>query len=194
MTEEEAGPEKRCVLILGGARSGKSRFAQQLATGLGDRVLFVATAEARDEEMGRRIDSHRESRPPAWRTLEAPLDVGRRILEQVGDAQVVVLDCLTLLASNVIGDCTTEAHLEAVDPQMLEQRLDAELDELMRAVDAIDASCVIVSNEVGLGLVPANRLGRLYRDLLGKVNRALAERADDVYFMAAGLPLQLKPR
>lgn len=191
--EREAFLEKRCILILGGARSGKSRFAQKLAAELGKRVLYVATGEAHDEEMRQRIDEHRRNRPPNWRTLEVPVNVGRRILEEIGNAQVVVLECLTLLVSNVIGESTAESDPEAVDVPLLEERLDLELRELMGAVNTARAYSIVVSNEVGLGLVPANRLGRLYRDLLGKANQAFAERADEVYLMVAGLPLQLKP-
>lgn len=193
VTKWEAGLEKRCILVLGGARSGKSRFAQKLAAELGKRVLYVATGEAHDEEMRRRIDEHRRNRPPNWRTLEVPVNVGRRILEEIGNAQVVVLECLTLLVSNVIGESTAESDPEAVDVPLLEERLDLELRELMGAVNTARAYSIVVSNEVGLGLVPANRLGRLYRDLLGKVNQAFAERADEVYLMVAGIPLQLKP-
>jgi adenosylcobinamide kinase/adenosylcobinamide-phosphate guanylyltransferase len=191
--EREAFLEKRCILILGGARSGKSRFAQKLAAELGKRVLYVATGEAHDEEMRQRIDEHRRNRPPNWRTLEVPVNVGRRILEEIGNAQVVVLECLTLLVSNVIGESTAESDPEAVDVPLLEERLDLELRELMGAVNTARAYSIVVSNEVGLGLVPANRLGRLYRDLLGKANQTFAERADEVYLMVAGLPLQLKP-
>lgn len=191
--EREAFLEKRCILILGGARSGKSRFAQKLAAELGKRVLYVATGEAHDEEMRQRIDEHRRNRPPNWRTLEVPVNVGRRILEEIGNAQVVVLECLTLLISNVIGESTAESDPEAVDVPLLEERLDLELRELMGAVNTARAYSIVVSNEVGLGLVPANRLGRLYRDLLGKANQTFAERADEVYLMVAGLPLQLKP-
>ena len=193
MTEGEAGLEKRCVLILGGARSGKSRFAQKLAAEFGRRVLYVATGEARDEEMRQRIDEHRRNRPPNWRTLEAPVNVGRRVLEEIDNAQVVVLDCLTLLVSNVIGESTAEGDPETVDAPLFEDRLNVELRELMEAINTVRVSCIIVSNEVGLGLVPANRLGRLYRDLLGKANQAFAERADHVYLMVSGIPLQLKP-
>lgn len=189
--EKEEFLEKRCILILGGARSGKSRFAQKLAGELGKSVLCVATGEAHDEEMRRRIDEHRRNRPPNWRTLEVSVNVGRRILEEIGNAQVVVLECLTLLVSNVIGESTADP--EAVDVPLLEEGLDLELRELMGAINTARACSIVVSNEVGLGLVPANRLGRLYRDLLGKANQTFAERADEVYLMVAGLPLQLKP-
>lgn len=184
---------KRNILILGGARSGKSRQAQKLAAELGEKVLLAATAEARDEEMRQRIDEHRRNRPPHWRVLELPTNVGRGILRGIGDAQVVILDCLTLLVSNVIGQCRANGDWEAVDVKLLRDELNTQLVELFEALDAVGASCIIVSNEVGTGLVPDNRLGRVYRDLLGEANQAVARRADDVYLMVAGVPVQVKP-
>jgi adenosylcobinamide kinase/adenosylcobinamide-phosphate guanylyltransferase len=185
--------DRRNILILGGARSGKSRQAQKLAVELGERVLLAATGEARDEEMRRRIDEHRRNRPPNWRVLELPTNVGRGILHGIGDAQVVIVDCLTLLVSNVIGECRAQSDSEAADEKLLQEELDVQLRELFEALDAVGASCIIVSNEVGTGLVPVNRLGRLYRDLLGAANQAVAGRADEVYLMVAGVPLQVKP-
>jgi adenosylcobinamide kinase/adenosylcobinamide-phosphate guanylyltransferase len=181
---------KKCFLVLGGARSGKSRFAEEVASQLGDRVLFVATGEALDEEMRLRIEDHRQSRHPGWRTIEAPIGVGRRIQEEFGDAQVVIVDCLTLLVSNVIGYCGDDA--EQVDPKLVEDRLALEIKELVECIDGMDASLIIVSNEVGMGLVPENRLGRLYRDLLGRANQELARHADDIRLMVAGIALDVK--
>jgi len=116
--------DKRRILILGGARSGKSRFAQEMALRLGERVLFVATAEALDEEMRQRIEEHKKAGSSSWRTIEAPFGVGRRIREQSSDAHVLVLDCLTLLVSNVIGQCSGDPA--RIDTKLLEHsgRLD----------------------------------------------------------------------
>lgn len=180
----------QCLLILGGARSGKSRFAKEMALRLGDRVLFVATGEARDEEMKQRIEEHKRERPPSWRLLEAPTGVGRRMREEIGDAQVVIVDCLTLLVSNVIGQCGDDP--EQISAELVQKRLDTEIDELIGCVNGSMATFILVSNEVGMGLVPENRLGRLYRDALGKVNQILAQHADQVYFMLSGIPLSLK--
>ena len=181
---------KRCFLVLGGARSGKSRFAQEMASQLGDRVLFVATGEALDEEMRLRIEEHKKGRPPNWRTIEVPIGVGKRIREEFGDAHVVILDCLTLLVSNVIRQCGADA--EQVDPRLVEDRLEREIKELVECIEGMDASFIIISNEVGMGLVPGNRLGRLYRDLLGKANQELARRADEVRLMVAGIAVDVK--
>ena len=184
--------DKECIFILGGARSGKSRFAQKLATQIGDKVLFVATGAALDEEMRHRIEEHRRSRPPNWRTIEVTTGVGTKLTEEIGDAQVVVLDCLTLLISNVIGECVAGGDPDKVDDELVEAKVNAEIQSIIECLNNLPASFIIISNEVGMGLVPTNRLGRCYRDLLGRANQLFAERADRVYFMLSGLPLNLK--
>lgn len=173
--------------ILGGARSGKSRYAQELAARLGRRVLYVATAEALDEEMNSRIEAHKKSRPFTWKTLEAQTDVAKAISSEIGDAEVVVLDCLTLLISNLRGKDST-------DIETWEKRVTAELETLISLMEVTPSHFIIVSNEVSLGLVPPNPLGRAYRDILGLANQMLAKHAEEVYFMVAGIPIPLKER
>ena len=175
---------EKYTFILGGARSGKSRFAQDLAGRLGSRVIFVATGEALDEEMTARIGQHKEARPQGWQTLEARTNIGRQLEKQIGDAEVVIIDCLTLLVSNLLG--AEPDYVEA------EEQLTREITELIACMDKLDASFIIVSNEVGMGLVPEAKLGRIYRDLLGKANQVIAQRADEVYFMVAGMPIKVK--
>jgi len=175
---------KEITLILGGARSGKSHYAQQLAAELGGKVLFVATGEALDEEMQARIAEHRKDRPKNWQTLEIPIGVGKGIEKQISDAEVVLIDCLTLLISNLLGD--------EPDYPEAEKRVTSEVNELIAVMDRLDATFVIVSNEVGMGLVPETKLGRIYRDLLGKSNQLLASHATEVYLMVACLPVQVK--
>jgi len=172
------------TLILGGARSGKSAYAEQLAAQRGGSVLYVATAQAWDDDMARRIAAHQAQRPAHWRTLEAPLNVGQAI-KGAPPADVVLIDCLTLLASNVI------APLDTADQALADQALQAEIDALCAAFRP-QAHWIIVSNEVGLGIVPAYPLGRVYRDALGRANQRLAALADEVLFMVAGLPLAVK--
>jgi len=173
------------ALILGGARSGKSRFAQDLARQLGgDDVLFVATAEACDDEMSRRIDIHRQSRPAVWRTLEQPRDTGRAIAEIATPPRVILLDCLTLLVSNIVLQCD-----ECVD--LPEQRMRAEITDLLDVVKQQESTMIVVSGEVGMGLVPENRIGRLFRDLLGWANQLIAREATSTYLMVAGLPINV---
>lgn len=171
------------VLIVGGARSGKSRFAQDLARQIGgDDVLFVATAEPHDDEMSRRIDLHRNARPAAWRTLEQPRDVGKAVAAIESQPRVVLLDCLTLLISNVLLQCETDADFA-------EKQMRLEIAELIEAAKQQEATVIVVSGEVGMGLVPENRVGRLFRDLLGWANQLLAEQAAATYMMVAGLPV-----
>ena len=141
------------TFILGGARSGKSRFAQELAAKLGKRVLFVATGEPLDEEMSARIEAHKRSRSPAWKTLEAPTNVAKAMRDKIGDAEVVIVDCLTLLVSNLMGT-------EDIDAETLEKKVTAELEELVAFMRTTEAHFIIVSNEVGLGLVSPYPVGR----------------------------------
>ncbi len=176
------------ILVLGGARSGKSAFAQRLAREIGrDKVLFVATAEAGDAEMRERIEKHRRERPPAWRTLEVTRHVGTAIATQVADAQVVLVDCWTLLVSNILLD-----QGESSPGAEVELAVTAEVTELLHASESAETTFIVVSNEVGLGLVPPTPLGRLYRDLLGRANQTLAASADHVYLLVAGLAVDLR--
>jgi len=175
---------KQCILLLGGARSGKSRYAQQLAGELSDKVLFIATGEALDEEMQARIAEHRKNRPKSWRTLEIPTNIGKAIEKGIGDAEVVIIDCLTLLVSNLLRG--------EPDYPEAEKRMLSEINQLIAAMNKLNASFIIVSNEVGMGLVPETKLGRIYRDLLGKANQLLASHATEVYLMVACLPVKVK--
>ena len=174
------------ILILGGARSGKSDYAEKLASEFGQRVLYIATAEIGDEEMAQRIAAHRQNRPAAWQTLEAPREVGAALSEIRDTPEVLLLDCLTLLASNVL------LALEAQPQPLIEAAVQAELEAILSAQVRLDIPLIVDSNEVGLGLVPAYPLGRVYRDVLGRANQYLAARANRVIFMVAGLPMMLK--
>lgn len=180
------------TLILGGARSGKSNYAEALAPRLGRRVLYVATAEALDEEMRARVAAHRARRPAGWMTLEVPLAVGAALESspEVAGTDVILLDCLSLLVSNVLLSRGPEAPEPDVETAMGWVR--AEVDGLLAARERLGAHLVVVSNEVGLGVVPAYPLGRTYRDCLGWANQALARVARQVILMVAGLPVDLK--
>lgn len=173
---------KRLTLIIGGARSGKSSFAEMLARQRGgDDVLFLATAQALDEEMRARIAQHRAGRPAAWRTLETSQNIARA-LQSVAPASVVLIDCLTLLVSNIL----------LADERAASATVAREIDELLAWHNATACDLIIVTNEVGLGIVPENALARAYRDLLGAANRQVAQAADRVLWLAAGLPIDLK--
>lgn len=173
---------KQLVLILGGARAGKSELAQKLAVELGDTVLFVATAESKDRDMARRIAAHRRRRPQSWELIEEPLDVAGALARRRTHTDVVLLDCLTLWVSNVLlrdGDAAEASACSAAE-------------RLLEVYERGASSWIVVSNEVGLGVVPATRLGRVYRDTLGRVNQIFARRADHVYMVVAGLALDLR--
>ena len=174
------------ILILGGARSGKSAYAERLARERGGKVLFVATATAGDDDMARRIAAHRADRPAAWRTLEAPDGVAGRVAAAYDAAPTIILDCQTVLTSNIL-----LAH-EGAGEEEVARALDAEIDALLARIASDSATWIVVSNEVGLGLVPPYPLGRVYRDLLGRINARVAARADRAYLLVAGLPLDLK--
>jgi adenosylcobinamide kinase/adenosylcobinamide-phosphate guanylyltransferase len=167
------------TLILGGARSGKSTHALTLARDA-DKVLFVATAEARDDEMAARITAHRGERPSTWDTIEAPRALATALASRTNDYDVVIIDCLTLWVSNLLLTTPPLDPVGATPP-------------LLDVYERHDPDWIVVSNEVGLGLVPDTPLGRTYRDALGVVNRQVATAADTVLFMVAGQPLKIKP-
>jgi len=180
------------ILIIGGARSGKSTFALELAPKLGEPVLFVATAQAGDEEMRQRIEEHKRTRSATWSTLEATRHIGSQIMKKFGGAQVVIVDCISLLVNNIFCQYIDQAGGQ-IDAPLLEQKITDEISELVDCMVNTGASFIMVTNEVGMGLVSDNMMGRLYRDLLGKANQMLAQHADQIYLMVAGLPLPIKP-
>lgn len=167
------------TLVLGGAASGKSRFAQELAEHQPGSLLYVATAHAGDDEMAARIARHRQNRGERWRTLEAPLDLTVVVPAATGHGAVLV-DCVTLWLTNLL--------LSSESPEAIWSAVDAFIDVLA----GLPAPIILVSNEVGQGIVPEHALARVFRDLAGQVNQRLAARADRVWLVAAGLPLQLK--
>jgi adenosylcobinamide kinase/adenosylcobinamide-phosphate guanylyltransferase len=170
------------TLVLGGARSGKSRYAQQLGERT-EKVVFVATAHASDEAMRRKIERHRDERPHQWLTVEEPLELAATIEQHGPGADLLLIDCLTLYAANLLdaGDGAPE-------------EIDRRVDSLCLALAQAPCAVVLVSNEVGSGVVPAYPSGRRYRDLLGEINQKVARVSDEVVLIIAGLPLQLKRR
>jgi adenosylcobinamide kinase / adenosylcobinamide-phosphate guanylyltransferase len=177
----------RLTLILGGARSGKSSYAQSLAEETGKPVTFIATAQALDEEMSTRIKKHRMERPASWETLEIPCDISSHV-QQIKSA-VVILDCITLLLSNLL---MQSARDDLVDETPFIQVAQKEINELTDTLRVHKQDWIIISNEVGLGLVPPYQMGRVYRDALGWANQRLAREADQVIFMVAGIPMVVK--
>jgi adenosylcobinamide kinase / adenosylcobinamide-phosphate guanylyltransferase len=168
----------RSVLVLGGARSGKSAYAQSLAEANGSEKLYLATAEPGDEEMAARIARHQAERGDGWTTLEEPLKVPQALRSLARPGRVILVDCLTLWLSNMM--------LAGRDPA-------AAIARLADAVDTLRGPAILVSNEIGLGIVPEHKLGRNFRDWHGQANREIARTCDAAVFIAAGLPVQLKP-
>ncbi len=169
----------KITLILGGARSGKSSCALELAR-KHKRVAFIATCQALDKEMEKRIKLHRQARPKHWKTFEEPKDVSSLLTKIGSEFDCFIIDCLTLLISNLI--------LDGYKQEAVLKKVNAVLGILKKK----KAEAIIVSNEVGLGIVPANRLGRDFRDIAGQANQTVAQQAGQVFFMAAGLPLKIK--
>lgn len=164
------------TLVLGGVRSGKSRYAEELVEAYGD-GLYLATAEAGDDEMAERIRLHRERRGETWQTVEEPLDIAAVLRREARPGRAILVDCLTLWISNVV---------------MSERNPSAEITSLCEALSRLDGPVVIVSNEVGLGGIRADAVSRKFADMQGNVNQIIAESADRVVMVAAGLPLILK--
>ena len=177
----------KITLILGGARSGKSSYAQRLAEEAGSSVTFIATAQALDDEMDARIQKHQAERPSGWQTLEIPSDISSCV-QQI-QSKVVILDCITLLITNLLMQYVKD---DLVDEAPFMAAVHREIDELIGALQECEQDWLIVSNELGLGLVPPYQMGRVYRDALGWANQRLARDADQVIFMVAGIPTKIK--
>lgn len=196
-------PSTGMTLILGGARSGKSSYAEKVARETGRPALYIATATAFDDEMRERIANHRAARPADWQTLEVQQGVGEAVLNFLssplppgapfgddkgpGVRTTILLDCITLLVSNVLLSLPEDAPFETVM-----EHVRGEIESLIAAQTQIGGQWLVVSNEVGLGIVPAYPLGRIYRDALGWANQRLAREAARVLFMVAGIPMVVK--
>ena len=165
------------TLLLGGARSGKSRRAQMIAESIGGELVYLATAQAFDDEMIDRINRHRADRGTRWRTAECPIDLPGVLAAEAKAGTVLIIDCLTLWASNLM---------------LSDHDSDAATDRLIAALAAAPCPVVIVSNEVGMGIVPDNALARRFRDIAGMLNQRVAAVASEVFLVVAGLPLKLK--
>jgi len=169
----------KIILILGGARSGKSTHAVSLAK-KHKKVAFVATCQPLDKEMKERIRLHKEARPENWKTFEEPRDLNSLLIKMGDTFDCILIDCLTLLVSNLV--------LAGYKKKDITEKIEAMLATLKKK----KAMVIMVSNEVGLGLVPANKLGRDFRDIAGKVNQIAAKEANKVFFIVSGIPLEIK--
>ncbi|QGP93451.1 Bifunctional adenosylcobalamin biosynthesis protein CobU [Neomoorella glycerini] len=180
------------IMVTGGARSGKSRLAEELAAAGGAKVVYLATATVGDAEMAARVDMHRRRRPAGWQTVEVPLAVTEAVAREGQRAGTIILDSLGMWISNLLSQETIEAedswekNIAAIEAIMVKVR------ELAVVAWQVPARVIIVTEEVGMGLIPPYPLGRVFRDLLGLANQEIASRADRVYLVVAGLPLVLK--
>jgi adenosylcobinamide kinase/adenosylcobinamide-phosphate guanylyltransferase len=173
------------IFITGGARSGKSSFAEQTAHTFGAPLCYLATAQSLDDEMGQRIGKHQQRRGDAWHTIEEPLQLAQALLENDGAFNLILIDCLTLWLSNLL---MLHEYLGA----KAEERILEEVLHLAETLRSIKTPVVIVSNEVGMGIVPENRLARIFRDIAGQANQIIAAAADEAWLVASGIPLKLK--
>jgi len=174
-----SNPRRQVILVTGAARSGKSHYAERRSRELGERRLYIATAEAKDEEMAQRIAEHQNRRGRDWITIEEPLQLADTLTAQTGKIDCALVDCLTLWISNLLAVGDTEYVTEKVA-------------QLIDALLSLDFTVVFVTNEVGWGIVPVNLLARRFRDLSGWTNQRIAEAADEVILMVAGVPVTVK--
>lgn len=179
----------KTIFITGGIRSGKSTYAENIASGLGSDVTYIATAQAYDEEMKHRIYLHRQRRPGSWKTVEEPLNVTDVIKKYGSQTDVIMLDCLTMLISNLMFQFPETEKGLSVEYQ---DKIIDEVRLVVKASKEAAAHVVIVSNEVGLTLVSDNRLGRVYQEIVGCANQVVASQADEAYLVVSGLPVTLK--
>lgn len=181
----------RLIFILGGTRSGKSRFAEEkvmeISSSEGASVCYMATARAEDEEMVDRIRKHQARRPSGWRTLEVPLELSEALKDLAEGEKVVLIDCLTLWLSNVMFSRQDEQWLK-----IMEEEIFRKVEDLINTVKEKNISVIAVSSETGMGIVPSSDMARLYRDLLGLVNQKMAKASEEAYLVVAGLPQKLK--
>jgi len=184
----------KLVLITGGARSGKSRFAENLARGLQGPVLYVATAQIFDEEMKIRVRKHRESRPAEWDTLEAYRGLGKTISSQDQKYCGILIDCITIMVTNLMWEIP-EIQAEEFTVQNIEKAeffIMEEVKDLVEGTFRMESTVIMVTNELGSGIVPEYPLSRAFRDIAGRVNQYIAAHADEVYLVVCGIPLRIK--
>lgn len=184
----------KSILITGGARSGKSSYAEKLAKELGGNVLYIATSIPFDEEMKLRIKRHKESRPREWDTFEGYKELGRVISGKGGRYKGILLDCITVMVTNLLLEFTDMegSGCSSGDYEKAEKEIEKEIAELMAGIGKSEATVIIVTNELGSGIVPENPLARAFRDIAGRMNQYIAERCDEVYMTVCGIPLRLK--
>ena len=180
------------ILITGGARSGKSRLAEQFAAKQGDNVLYIATSIVTDDEMAQRIAIHQQTRSAAWQTHEGFSRLGNVIRERGAQHDAIMLECITTMITNLMFENTGDIPAEEMDFVALENKINLQIEQLIEGCQQCPCPVYIVTNEVGFGIVPENLLARRSRDIAGRVNQRLAAFADEVYLVVSGIELKMK--
>lgn len=184
----------KIILVTGGARSGKSSYAENIAKNIGEKILYIATSIPFDEEMKHRVEKHKESRPKMWDTYEGYRNLYRVVRENNNLYNAMLLDCVTIMTSNFmfdyIGDKIEETDNITLDK--VEKKIIINFEKLLNEVNKGNSTMILVTNELGYGIVPENKLARVYRDIVGKVNQYIASRANEVYLVVCGIPMKIK--
>lgn len=183
----------RLIVVTGGARSGKSSFAEKLAKDSKCDVVYIATSIPFDDEMKARIKKHVEQRPKEWKTVEAYKDIDERLENERNESVVFLLDCVTIMITNIMMETPLDWD-KALDEQIdnVEEFVKLQIKKVLKTAEKKDAVFIMVTNELGMGIVPENRLSRVFRDIAGRVNQILASAADEVYLCVSGIPVKIK--
>jgi Adenosyl cobinamide kinase/adenosyl cobinamide phosphate guanylyltransferase len=191
--QKDTGTAGKIILITGGARSGKSTYAEKLAESFGENILYIATAIPFDDEMRLRIKKHREQRPAYWETVEAYKDMHLALEGKLRARNAVLLDCITVMVTNILFEiCPYFDKINIEDIDMLEESVNNQIDRLVEIAKASGVPFIMVTNETGMGIVPDNKISRIFRDFAGRVNQKLAAAASEVYLCVSGIPVKIK--
>lgn len=183
----------KLILVTGGARSGKSSFAENIARELGEKILYIATSLPLDDEMKQRIQKHRERRPEYWETLEAYSEFDELPDGVLKDRTGVILDCITIMVTNIMAEVIEDwDSIDHVKAEETEKAVEREISGLLDTIKASSMPFILVTNEVGMGIVPEYPSARVFRDIAGRVNQRLASEADEVYLCVSGIPVRIK--
>lgn len=183
----------KLTLVTGGARSGKSTFAEKLAREYGDSVIYIATSIPFDDEMKLRVKKHREQRPAYWETVEAYKNIDEALEDKIAGKDAVLLDCITIMVTNLMFEKPIDwDHIQAEDLAGVEEHVRLEIQKLVDAAKCGTVPFILVTNEVGMGIVPDNALARVFRDIAGRMNQMLAKAADEVYLCVSGIQVKIK--
>lgn len=183
----------KLILVTGGARSGKSSFAEELIMGFGEDALYIATAIPFDEEMKLRIKKHRNQRPAQWETVEVYKDMDVHLKEKLDGKTACILDCITIMISNIMFEESLDwDNINTEDLLQIEGKTGMEIDKFLKLVKDASIPFVVVTNELGMGVVPENALARMFRDIAGRANQLIAKAANEVYLCVSGIPVKIK--